>query len=43
MLDRVAPYEDEEVTTGCYTAFARLFPDEEMHKKVRLEFGLFAS
>jgi hypothetical protein len=43
MPDRVAPYADEEVATGCYTAFARLFPDDEMHKKVRLEFGLFAS
>ena len=42
MPDRVAPYADEEVATGCYTAFARLFPDDEMHKKVRLEFGLFA-
>ena len=42
MLDRVAPYADEKVATGCYNAFARLFPNDEMHKKVRLEFGLFA-
>ena len=34
---------DEEVVTGCYTAFARLFPNDEIHKKVRQEFGLFAS
>ena len=43
MSERVAPYVDEEVATGCYNAFARLFPDDEMHKKVRLEFGLFDS
>ena len=43
MLDRIAPYADEEVATGCYTGFARLFLDDEMHRKVRQEFGLFAS
>ena len=43
MPDRIAPYVDEEVATGCYTAFARLFLNDEIHKKVRQEFGLFAS
>ena len=43
MLDRAASYADEEVATGCYITFARPLPDDEMHKEVRLEFGLFAS
>ena len=42
MLDRIAPYTDEEVANGLSKAFARIFQDDEMHEKVRLEFGLFA-
>lgn len=43
MSDRIEPYVDKEVANGCSKAFARIFQDDEMHEKVRLEFGLFAS
>ena len=43
MSSRVAPFADDEVVKGCHKTLTRFFPLEEMHEKVRVEFGLFAS
>ena len=41
MSDRVAPCVDEKVANGWYKAFEKLFKNDEMHKQVRTELGLF--